>query len=243
MYRQLNSAQRDVMITVLLMANHESNEWEFKGELYKVRPGQFVTSLENLKENCATDVSIQKIRTALKKLEMHGFLTNESTNKNRLITVVNWAFYQDGEDKLTSSLTDNQQATNKQLTTNKNDKNVKNEKNIYEAIISYLNQKANKKFSHKSAANQKLINGRISEGRNIDDFKKVIDVKVNHWLDDPKMNEYLRPSTLFAQKNFENYLNQKPKDQQKQHDPRDKEIALQQWIQEGKDPDEFDWTS
>lgn len=113
--------------------------------------------------------------------------------------------------------------------------------NIYVEIINYLNKKAGKRFSPKSAANKKLINGRISEGRTSDDFKYVIDVKCDHWLDDPKMNEYLRPATLFAQKNFENYINQKPKNQTKQADPRDKEIALQQWIQEGKDPDEFDW--
>lgn len=35
---------------------------------------------------------------------------------------------------------------------------------------------------------------------------------------------------------------QKPKQQQKQKaDPRDKEIAFQRWIQEGNNPDEFDW--
>ncbi|MCP1355438.1 DnaD domain-containing protein [Aneurinibacillus migulanus] len=124
MYRQLNSKQRDVMMTVLLMANHRSNTWEFKGELYQVKPGQFVTSLENLKENCASDVSVQNIRTALSKLESHGFLTNESTKRNRLITVVNWGFYQ-GDEELTNKetnyqLTNNQQTTNRQLTTNKN---------------------------------------------------------------------------------------------------------------------------
>ncbi|WCK53866.1 DnaD domain protein [Aneurinibacillus sp. Ricciae_BoGa-3] len=129
MYRQLNSKQRDVMMTVLLLANHQSNTWEFKGEIYQVKPGQFVTSLENLKENCASDVSIQNIRTALTKLESHGFLTNVSTKRNRLITVVNWAFYQ-GDDEpankeINHQLTNNQQTTNRQLTTNKNEKNLK----------------------------------------------------------------------------------------------------------------------
>ncbi|MFW5433284.1 hypothetical protein [Paenibacillus apiarius] len=133
LFKQLNSKQRDVMMTVLLLANHDSNTWEFKGQIYEVQPGQFITSLDSLQENCASDVSIQNIRTALLKLEKHGFLTNESTKKNRLITVVNWGFYQgcdvDANKDINSQPTNNQQTANKQLTTNKNVKNKENEKN------------------------------------------------------------------------------------------------------------------
>lgn len=132
MYRQLNSKQRDVMMTILLLANHESNTWEFRGEVYEVQPGQFITSLDSLKEHCASDVTTQNIRTALLKLEKHGFLTNESTKKNRLITVINWGIYQgcadDANKETNRQLTNNQQTANKQLTTNKNVKNDKNEK-------------------------------------------------------------------------------------------------------------------
>lgn len=118
-----------------------------------------------------------------------------------------------------------------------------NNKDIYVEIINYLNKKAGKRFSPKAAANKKIINGRISEGRTFDDFKYVIDVKCEEWLDNAEMNQYLRPSTLFRPTNFENYLNQKSKHQKqtKQSDPRDKEIAFQQWMQEGNDPNEFDW--
>ncbi|WNF33815.1 conserved phage C-terminal domain-containing protein [Aeribacillus composti] len=127
--------------------------------------------------------------------------------------------------------------------TKKENNKENNKKNIYVEIIEYLNKKAGKRFSPKSQANRKLINGRLAEGRTVEDFKYVIDVKCDHWLDDPKMNEYLRPSTLFAQKNFENYLNQKPKNQKtvKTTDIRDKEIEFQRWVAEGNDPDEFDW--
>ncbi|MFH0067518.1 conserved phage C-terminal domain-containing protein [Peribacillus sp. NPDC056705] len=113
---------------------------------------------------------------------------------------------------------------------------------IYEEIISFLNDKTGKRFSSKSVANKKLINGRMSEGRTLDDFIHVIEVKCSQWLDDSKMNEYLRPSTLFAQKNFENYVNEKPKSEKKKSiDPRDKDIEFQRWIADGNDPDEFTW--
>jgi len=114
---------------------------------------------------------------------------------------------------------------------------------VYEEIISYLNTKTGKSFSYKSEANKKLINGRISEGRTMDDFKHVIDVKCSQWLNNEDMFEYLRPSTLFGQKNFENYVNEKlpMPAKQPQKDIRDKEIEFQRWISEGKDPNAFNW--
>lgn len=79
----------------------------------------------------------------------------------------------------------------------------------YTQIIDYLNQKAKKRFKH-TESNKKHINARWNEGYRLSDFEKVIDIKCLDWLDDPKMNEYLRPSTLFGPK-FESYLNSKPK--------------------------------
>lgn len=127
---------------------------------------------------------------------------------------------------------------------NKEDiKDIKDINNIYVEIIDYLNLKTGKRFSPKSAANQKLINGRISEGRTIEDLKHVIDVKTEEWLNNDEMNKFLRPSTLFRPTNFENYLNQKSKTPKEQSDPRDKEIELQQWIADGNDPDDFNWNN
>lgn len=129
----LNSTpeQKTILQTLLLMANHKEKEWEWKGEKYIVKPGQFITSLENIACKCGKGISTQNVRTAIKRFEKLEFLTNESTNKNRLITIVNWRIYQGEEDETNKQtnkqLTSNQQATNKQLTTNKN---VKNDKNV-----------------------------------------------------------------------------------------------------------------
>mgnify|MGYP003777561931 CR=1 FL=1 len=119
--------------------------------------------------------------------------------------------------------------------------------NVYVEILSYLNEKAGKNYSHKSEANKKLINGRMNEGRTVDDFKRVIDVKCEEWLKDEKMSQYLRPATLFSQRNFENYVNQKSKSDTNQQKPkrdiRDKEIEFSKWVANGGDPNEFDWSS
>lgn len=85
--------------------------------------------------------------------------------------------------------------------------NPKNEK-MYTEVIGYLNEKTGKKYSAKSIASQRLINGRISDGYTLADFKHVIDVKTAEWLNDPSMVMYLRPGTLFLPSKFEGYLNQ-----------------------------------
>lgn len=79
----------------------------------------------------------------------------------------------------------------------------------YKQVIDYLNQKANKHFRY-AETSKKHIRARWNEGYQLDDFKKVIDIKCVDWLVDPKMNEYLRPSTLFGAK-FESYLNSEPR--------------------------------
>lgn len=76
----------------------------------------------------------------------------------------------------------------------------------YDAIVAYLNEKAGTGFKASAKATQSLINGRWREGYTLEDFKAVIDAKVADWKNDPKMNEYLRPKTLFAASNFEGYL-------------------------------------
>ncbi|MEK3955338.1 conserved phage C-terminal domain-containing protein [Psychrobacillus sp. FSL K6-1464] len=89
--------------------------------------------------------------------------------------------------------------------------NVEHELNIVSEIINYLNSKANKSFKPKTSSAKKFINGRLRDGYTLDDFKRVIDVKVAQWLNNPEMNAYLRPSTLFSATNFENYLNENTK--------------------------------
>ena len=116
--------QKVILITLLMMANHDSKEWEWMGRPYKAEAGQFVTSLQKIAAKSGKGISIQNVRTALKRFEKYDFLTDESTKVNRLITIVNWGFYQGSADKANkvsnSQLTDDQQSANSQLTTNKN---------------------------------------------------------------------------------------------------------------------------
>lgn len=124
--------QKTILLTLLSMTNHQEKQWEWQGKEYKLVPGQFITSLDSIAKKCGKGISVQNVRTALKRFENLGFLTNQSTNKNRIITIRNWGFYQGVECNLTSKITGNQQANNKQLTPNKNEKNEKKIKNYFE---------------------------------------------------------------------------------------------------------------
>ena len=80
----------------------------------------------------------------------------------------------------------------------------------YAEIVGYLNARAGRDYKTTSEATRKLIRARIEEGYTVDDFKRVIDNKCATWLNDLKMDCYLRPSTLFAKSKFEAYLNERP---------------------------------
>ena len=96
------------------------------------------------------------------------------------------------------------------------DKEIEKEKEIdkekekipYVEIVAYLNDVSNSSYRSSTGKTQELIRARWNEGFRLDDFKKVIDIKCAEWINDSKMNKFLRPTTLFGT-NFESYLNQK----------------------------------
>ena len=119
--------QKTILITLLLMANHDGRQWEWQGQQYYAGPGQFVTSLSKIAEKAGPGISIKNVRTALARFEKYNFLANQSTKRNRLITINNWAFYQDkdvhgGKDD-GKDLAKNGQRDGKDLATNKNVRN------------------------------------------------------------------------------------------------------------------------
>ncbi len=92
----------------------------------------------------------------------------------------------------------------------------------YAEITDYLNEKAGSQFRSSTKKTQSLIKARFNEGFKIDDFKRVIDIKTNEWLNNKDMSKYLRPETLFGTK-FESYLNQ-------EHKPVSNNSANEQWL-------------
>ncbi len=88
-----------------------------------------------------------------------------------------------------------------------NEPSLSSKLDVAEKVIQYLNEKTGRKF--RAAPSQtKLIIARLNEGATLKDCIAVIDRKCAEWLDDPKMNQYLRPATLFNAEKFNTYVGQ-----------------------------------
>jgi len=213
------------------MANHKPGKVNFRNEYIPVVRGQFVTS--KLKLENTFGWTRRRLDNFLKALENDDMITYRTTNRYTVITIINYEIYQsDGkQDDIQNDkqVTNRLQTGDKQVSTNKNvnnDNNVNNEKKkekidsanrtiLYEQIINYLNTEADKSYEPTTPLTIKLINARLKEGYSLDDFKRVIDIKVEEWKgkyskDGKNWGDYLRPQTLFSNK-FESYLNQNNK--------------------------------
>lgn len=119
-YNDINVCR--LFLHCLLKANHKDKKWQGK----VIPRGSFVTGRNVLADE--TGLTVQQIRTSLNKLKSTNDLTIKSTNKNSLVTVVNYGFYQDKEMEVTNKTTSkplNEQPTdNHQITTTNNVNNV-----------------------------------------------------------------------------------------------------------------------
>jgi len=100
----------------------------------------------------------------------------------------------------------------KKITTEEKERRAKERiekhRNLREAVVEYLNEKTGRKSKIDSHDAIDHINGRAEEGYELEHFKAVIDVKTKQWLNQESQRKFLRCSTLFAPKHFNNYLNE-----------------------------------
>ena len=123
-----------LFIHCLIKANFK--DASFQG--IECKKGSFITSLKHLSDE--TNISIQTVRTCLKKLQLTKEIEVKSTNKLTQITICNYDSYQQESNETNKQLTNNQQTTNKQLTTIEEYKEYKEEKNnIEERKTSFAN--------------------------------------------------------------------------------------------------------
>lgn len=214
-------ATKSVFLHLLLNANWQDGE--FRGE--KIRAGEVVFGRKKAAE--ALGLSERQVRTALDHLKKSGEIsTTKTTNRFSIIKIEKWAFYQSGEDA--SDQQTRQQATSKRPASDhiqEEKEGKKKKRNIYNVpsfeaatVITHLNQKTGKSFRVQAKSNQEHIDARIADGYQVSDLIAVIDNMVPRWMGDPKMEQFLNPTTLFRPKNFEKYLNaaapKKEKDQE-----------------------------
>ena len=116
--------QKALLITILLLANHEENQWVWKGEKYICKPGEFITSYNKLAK--VTGISYRQTRYAVDKFESLHFLSHEVSQCGVRISLVNWDLYQLDKKNVSHLLSDECHTCVTPVATNKNDKNDKN---------------------------------------------------------------------------------------------------------------------
>ena len=155
------------------------------------------------------NLTTQKVRTILKRFESKGYIKFISRGvkgkESTLKMTIKAQLFSDGNINKSDILKQSNDIKKNQ----KEDKKVKPLNDKYILIVSYLNEKANTSYRVSDKSTQRLINARMNEGFTVSDFKKVIDIKTNEWLE-TEFEKYLRPQTLFGIK-FENYLNESNK--------------------------------
>lgn len=105
----------------------------------------------------------------------------------------------------------------------------KNITDIIKDIINYLNSRLGTQYKPTTAKTVECIKARIKEGFTFEDFKTVIDKKVDEWKG-TDFEQYLRPSTLFGNK-FEGYLNARASRSTKKDDDK--------WVQPPEEVEEY----
>jgi uncharacterized phage protein (TIGR02220 family) len=87
-------------------------------------------------------------------------------------------------------------------------------------VISYLNENADKKYTLDSPGIIKLFTAEWGEKYGFAQYKGVIDYLILTWKNNPTMEKFLRPKTLFGKENFPMYLDEARSNYIKERDKR-----------------------
>jgi hypothetical protein len=115
---------------LLFTATHKEMEFFFDNKTIILKPGQLITGRKSLSKD--TGINESKIERCLNYFEKNEHqIEQQKTNKNRLITILNWEKWQGSnyiEQQNEQQLNNKRTTTEQQMNTNKNDKKVNNDK-------------------------------------------------------------------------------------------------------------------
>lgn len=232
-----------VWIYLLLNATHQDRNVLFKGKKIIIGPGQLITGRKSISSEL--QISESKVQRILNFFESEHQIEQQTSNKNRVITLINWHKYQDNEHQTEQQLNNNRTTTEQQLNTNNNDKNVNNVRNIYST----------------STTNKEEINGRYGNERNGDEnlfeyverlFRRTLNPAeyevINNWEDNALTRYAIKEAVLnnacsvkyierilerYKQNNFQSVrdvLEDKKLKEEKELTEEEKEILKYDWL-------------
>lgn len=164
-----------VWIYLLLNASHNEHPALFRGEKIILKPGQLITGRKSIALVLHIDES--KVERILKSLKSEQQIEQQTSSKNRLISITNWEFYQQSEQQNEQQVNNKRTTSEQQVNTNKNIKNDKNErKDICQNILDLFNKICCSFGRVKNITKNRVET--ISDSLktySVDDFKKVFE--------------------------------------------------------------------
>lgn len=161
-----DSETLSIWLYLLLNATHQEIPATFKGEKIILKKGQLITGIISISEKLV--INKNKVQRTLKCFESDKQIEQQTSNKNRLITILNWDMYQSSDKQNDKQLINNWETTDKQ-NDNKQECNIQEYKecnNIYLFLFNkYKEQIFGKSFSEKIRL--------IRECENEEDYKKL----------------------------------------------------------------------
>lgn len=109
-----------VWIYLLLNATHKDHPALFKGEKITLKPGQLITGRKVISERLS--ISDSKVKRILLDFESDQQIDRQRSNKNSIISIVNWDKYQYDDQQIDQQMTNKRPADDQQVTTNKNER-------------------------------------------------------------------------------------------------------------------------
>jgi len=180
-------------IDLLMMVNHDTGTDYRNGRIVTIERGQRITSILKLADRWGW--SRKKVSGFLDGLEADGMLEQKRTTKDTTLTIVNYGFYQSGEQQKEQP-ENNKGTTKEQLrNTNKKEKNKKKEKNNnistaqqLEADFDTIYEIYPKKVGRtKAFDNYKVwLTGKVVNGKKIKLTNREIYIAVRNYVDQRK---------------------------------------------------------
>lgn len=119
---------------LLLNATHQNKDAVFAGKKIILHPGQLITGRKSIQEQF--DINESKVQRILKFFENERQIEQQTCNRNRLISIINWNLYQDfeqqNEQPVNNERTTDEQPVNNQCTTDEQQMNTNKNERIKE---------------------------------------------------------------------------------------------------------------
>lgn len=202
-----------VWLRMLTEANFEDKKHLFNGSLLEIKRGQIIFGLEAW--SAKTGVTIAKLRKLLEMLENDKMINRQKTNKYSLISIVNYALYQD-DDRQTACRThaeDKQNATPKELKNirSKEDNILSDSANQTVEEIDFIGVQFARFYRHypvkKSKVPAEKAFRKLMKGKREGQVKFWVDLLLNYHSDCIDRGDVgadkLHPSTFINQKRWE----------------------------------------